>query len=548
MNAKKGLLLLSIALIFLLTINFVSAIPIPIFNTTNLIPVGNVYPTNSTAVWGVVAFNFSTSHGPGTGNVTNATFYINSSTGAITNIGTNTTQNLTNYSVRYDTTAVADGNYTLIINVSNFSGPANPSIINGTYFGVGTFQIDNTPPTLTITAIRNQTNVTGYGDSVGRLINVTITPSVGGASIQNCTFAVNGTQVNGSIVGLTLNGTFSVWNWTVVQLNLSHGFYQGNLTCDEDAKDIILRRGPTATLQSNQFIVDLEAPSLNIVFKDSNGDALTEFFFGDPVAIDCNPGDRGTGIVSSTLNLSVRRPGIGTFQNITGINRNVPQSELGDTTFTETLELGEYLVQCIIEDQFGFMNATYKNVTNKTFNIITKATARSSAAAIPGFEAPVGRTKVQSGVTSEVGALPLEGVSRLLAKGSTLVVTIKNEDHRVTVLDVTKEDLSLRITSAPMEVSVKKGESASVDLDNDGTDDLKVTFHKLFANKWADVTLEAVATPSAPPTSGTQPGPGTQPTKPEEELRPTKAPLVVTLIVIVAILVIGYLLIKGKKK
>ncbi|MEK6861877.1 MAG: hypothetical protein AABY07_07975, partial [Nanoarchaeota archaeon] len=120
MDVKKGLLFLFIALIFLSLTNDVEAIPIAPFNTTNLIPISNIYPTNSTTVWATVIFNFSTAHGPGTTNVTNTTFYINSSTGTITNIGTNTTANLTSYSVKYLTTGVADGNYTLIVNVSNF--------------------------------------------------------------------------------------------------------------------------------------------------------------------------------------------------------------------------------------------------------------------------------------------------------------------------------------------------------------------------------------------------------------------------------------------
>jgi len=332
----------------------------------------------------------------------------------------------------------------------------------------------------------------------------------------------------------------------VVQLNLSHGFYTANLTCDENAQDLNFRRGPTTTLLSNQFIVDLIAPSLNLKLKDGNGEEKSEFFFGDPVDIDCNPGDEGTGIVAMTMNVSVRRPGTGSFSNLS-LGANIPTTSLGEVRFTETAELGEYLVRCIIEDEFGRINATYKNVTNKTLTVITKAPTRSSAAAIPGFEAPVGKVKVQSGITSEVGALPPAGVSRLLAKGATLVVTIKNVPHEFTVLDASSDEATFKISSTPMEVTVKKGESAEVDLDNDGTNDLKITFHKLFAKKWADVTLEAVATPSVPPQPGQQPG-VTPPTGTEEELQPTKAPLVVTLIVIVAILVIGYLLIKGKKK
>ncbi len=531
---NRALLILFTAIIFLSLINNIEAVPIAPFNTTNKIPVSDVFPTNSTTVWATVLFNFTSAHGPGTTNVSNATFYINNTaTGTITNIGTNTTANLTSYSVRYGTSAVADGNYTMIINVSNFTNPSNPypSTINSTYFS-GNFSIDNTGPTLLVVTVPNQTNGT-YGPE-SNVVNVTITPEIED-TIFNCTLIANGTIVNGTFAG---NGTLIGWNWTSNPIiNLTHGFYTANLTCDESAKDLNLRRGPVTTVQSNQFIVDLRTPGLNIIFKDKNGEEGIEFLFGDPVDIDCNPSDDGTGIVAMTINVSVRRPGIGSFENLSIGSTNVPKDKVGDVRFTETFELGEYLARCIIEDAFGAINATYKNVTNKTFSIKKKPPISSSAFGIPGFQEPIANKVIGVGIVNNIGEISETGEARLIAQDGGVIFTIDGAEHRVVVDELTEGAVTLLVDESQSQLN--SGDVKQFDLNNDNLNELEITLNMIYHKK-ADLIFKRIAVQAPPPAQppGEQPPAEQPPAEAEKKGRGIVISGLIILIIVIAVVVV----------
>ena len=339
------------------------------------------------------------------------------------------------------------------------------------------------------------------------------------------TNSTGGAVINNSATNIANGSAFSFYH------SIPDGNHTWNVRCTDSASNV--------NFSSNRTLrVDTTAPTLNLQTKDPNGNVKSKFGFGDTVVIACNRSDGTVGVTQTELFMI--KPGLSSFSAI--INSSAESSGSFDFDFTETQEIGNYITKCEVKDKAGNLNRT----VNTTFEIETKVIKSTSGFSIPGFSAPIGKIKVSSGVTSEIGVLPPAGVSRLLAKGATIVVALKKVDHKVTVLDVTKDKLTLRITSTPIEITINKGESALVDVDNDGINDLKVTFHKLFAKKWADLTLEAVSTRIIPPptdkSKATPP-----PLQPDKRIfRLPGLPLLSTILVLLIIIVIAYFIIQGK--
>ena len=90
---------------------------------------------------------------------------------------------------------------------------------------------------------------------------------------------------------------------------------------------------------------------------------------------------------------------------------------------------------------------------------------------------------------------PAEGVSRLLQKGSAVIVTINNKEHKITVDDVNDQMVKITIESDPMEVTINKGESKLIDVEG-GT--LEITYNGIYPpkGKWADLTIKLSAAPA----------------------------------------------------
>jgi uncharacterized membrane protein YfhO len=176
---------------------------------------------------------------------------------------------------------------------------------------------------------------------------------------------------------------------------------------------------------------------------------------------------------------------------------------------------------------------------------VTKPPTKST---IPkGFENPVGK-KVISG-EADLGRLTVEKAISIQMKATSQVkMDIKGTTYTFTVKSFTENDITLQAGSTT--ISAKKGESTESDLDSDGTNDVKVTYHKQFkkgASATADVTFEAVTTPVAAPPKVDKPATDTT-TEPIATKQNKTGTMLVTIIVVIVIIVVGYFLIKGKKK
>ena len=389
----------------------------------------------------------------------------------------------------------------------------------------GTFTISTTVPRIFL----NSPDDNNVSNSTQNVFNFTPI-SLAYTTLDACNLTLDprnstgGAVINSSATSIANGSAFLFYH------NIYDANHTWNVRCTDSASNVNFSSNRSITVDTTQPILKLET-------KDTDGIVKSKFGFGDSVVISCNRSEFTSGI--SNTQIFIQRPGVSSFSSI--FNSSSSAAGKLDFEFTETRQLGEYITKCEALDVAGNQNRT-----NKTFEIETAIITSTSGFSVPGFSAPVGKIKVSSGVTSEVGGIPPKGISRLLAKGATIVIALKKVDHKVTVLDVTKDKLTLRITSTPIEITINKGESALVDVDNDKINDLKVTFHKLFAKKWADLTLEAVSTqitPSQTDKSKAMP----PPLQPDKRIFGLPGlPLLSTILVLLIIIVIAYFIIQGK--
>ena len=539
-----------IALFFLLFLIDNASAGVDEDNHFSNISIRDFSPENNSIVGGTIRLNFSVSTGTYDAtqtfwNVTNVTFYIVNSSGALIALGSNHTANLTYYELKVSTSSldVIDGpfNFTFEINTSahidNTIQSANFS--NGTS-APGNITLDNTVPTITLNATSVNTGGPNGNTSSTGLVNFNFT--VAEPHLFDCLFTDGGVTKRMNLTdGLANRSRVAANNFT---LNTAAGVHEYTVTCSDKAIDSNFARPNTIVSSTGKIIIDDETPFTDpIEFRDTENEKQTEFEFGDTVLLDCNPKDNITAVQPSLIAITVKNPE-GNERNLTGISKEF--DSLGEVKFTETDVLGDYLIFCHL---FDYLDNS--NKTNSTFSVKSKFRGGNNPFAAPGFQAPVGKVKVSSGVTSNAGILTESGLSRLLEKGSAIIITVNNEEHKVTVLTASDESVSLEFQSEPVEVMVNKGESKGVDLDSDGTNDVEVTFHKMFprGGRFADLTFKSVATPAQEKQEGSTEREGQEGAEGGAAgISGSKAPLVVTVIVIIVIVIIGFTLIRGKKK
>ncbi|MEK6904429.1 MAG: hypothetical protein AABW87_02430, partial [Nanoarchaeota archaeon] len=143
---------------------------------------------------------------------------------------------------------------------------------------------------------------------------------------------------------------------------------------------------------------------------------------------------------------------------------------------------------------------------------------------------------------AKLGDLTLEGFSRLMAKGGKAIFIIAEEEHSLEVKEVSADQVTLTISSTPMDVTVDKGETTSVDVSNDGYNDIEITFHGVDSKKRADITFKGI------------PQPGEEGAQPVEKEEPEQAPAegagsatLIIILVIVVVVIIGYFIVRRKQ-
>jgi len=380
--------------------------------------------------------------------------------------------------------------------------------------------------TLTVNfTISNFVNFTGF--------NVTISDGTTVTVLQDNNTWNNGTD--GTNVQVTLNTT-SLSDASTYILNIST-----NLTSGEDVN---------ANTSFTSLVIDNTAPNSTVAItgtkngqQDQTLTAGGEIDYGTEVTINCGANDTQSGLNTTRSSISILYPGVANYQNVSStLVTSANQTLSADLLRTDTDTLGEMRILCTLIDLAGNSLTRYYNLT--TITVINQGT---SAFAAEGFEAPVGKIKLSSGTVSDAGRLTTDGESRLMKVNSAIKFDMVGEEHKIEVKSASATEVTVIVTSEPQEVTIAAGESESVDVNGDGIADLEMTYHKLFAGSYADLTFALISEAVEVSEEVEEVEEEISETESEEYVE-QKGGLTVTLAVIVIILIIGYALIKGKKK
>ncbi|MDP3917914.1 MAG: hypothetical protein Q8Q30_01935 [Candidatus Woesebacteria bacterium] len=285
-------------------------------------------------------------------------------------------------------------------------------------------------------------------------------------------------------------------------------------------------------------IVDSTAPYeiSTLTFKGTKNGAPniigTEFDYGKPVTIsNCN-GTENVDYFNSNATIDIRLPDVSSFKIIKN-----DTSGIGEVEFTDTSDLGSYLVRCIYRDGSGNFNST-----NKTFTVKAASLQRSSAVAIPGFKVSKGTTIVGSDTQNDAGALGKQESSFLFRQGGAVIFNVKGEKHTFQVIEISGKTVTLKASSvSPFEVTLNEGDTKNLDVTGDGEADVAVTLNQVNVKGQADVTfvlVEGIEADAGPE--------GTQPTATQPTALAAGNGLWIVIAIIVIVLIVGYFLIKRK--
>jgi hypothetical protein len=395
-----------------------------------------------------------------------------------------------------DTRLFPDGVYNVTIFISNGSSNATPGVVIVASTVVANISFENYGPTVIVTGPGNSTGNNGTSlanaDFINRVFDINVS-LIDNVAAQNRSFFCE-LHIRKSLVqlsgtaGLYLNTTTSfTQNKTVIFSNAS------NFTFKVRSTEVLLNNTINAygvscrnseqndtynlTIPQRLVVSDVVLPA-NVtkpIFKDSRGEVQTKFGFGDKIAIsECSGNDNLDEKVQ--FNVTIKLPGIQNF-SLNNVSLN----------FADTKELGIFQINCSASDSSGNINSSLAE-----FEIVPKVRA-DTFNEDKATEKPKGEILVAPGTTSEI-ALKTEGEARLMAEGSSLTFRFKNEQHTLKVIDVTKNDVEVEISSEHIKFRLKKGESKEVDLDNDGSNDVEVTLNMILSKK-ADIIVSVLSQP-----------------------------------------------------
>jgi len=199
-----------------------------------------------------------------------------------------------------------------------------------------------------------------------------------------------------------------------------------------------------------------------------------------------------------------------------------------------------------VDDVGNLEEETYSNST--TFSVEEEA---EEEAAGGGGAAPVG---VQTTWETET-------FSSVMSSGDTASFTIGTERHSARLLSIGTDHVILSISSEPVLVTIRIGETKNVDVDNDGTTDISITLENIVAGKayltFEKIVKKVVAAPAkeAAPSAPLAPPAGEiipeVPIIKEEKQVAAITPLrsgVTSILALIAIAAVAYLVVKSKKR
>ena len=369
-----------------------------------------------------------------------------------------------------------------------------------------------------------------------------VTPDV------NCSIYINGafneTYSNRTTLGnISTNGVVGQVNMTqaskYITINFVDGQYDWYITCKDAVNHL-------TTTNKRVFWVDTINPGTFETIKrnDDNtyltaGEALTppDIPYGTDLTINCSHFDATT-TNQTTRYFSVLEPGNADYRNISthpyneSANLGVGSSTM--ITYTATERLGNYIARCTACDSGNSCNKT-----DFKFNVVETTNGGGSALAASRGR-PSTTSSIGYGNTENVGAITSAGTGRLMAETSTAQFGVKGTTHSLTVTEVGKDYVKVRLQSEPIELEIKVKESKTVDLDGDKAEDIEVTLNGIFGKK-ADITIKELAAEA--PAEELEEGS----TEPALEPERSRSWIWILVVVVIVIALIAYFAVKKKK-
>jgi len=264
-----------------------------------------------------------------------------------------------------------------------------------------------------------------------------------------------------------------------------------------------------------QFGIDDLAPVVGITMP-----SVTTIYSNRDVKIRCGASDSTP---SKEAEITIVQPDGREYSRFVDSNTH-------EATFSskETGPAGVYKVKCKLADIYGHETEITKDGDNDySFRVLYRAGGGGAAA-----EEPVAKVDISTTASPSKEISGIQGESESFTLDGTI-------QHRITFVEIGKDYAKMTIESEPIELTLKVGESKSVDLDSDGTDDVKVTLSSIVDGK-ASVSVTNIEKYEE---------------KLEEERVAREGPaeekgwgLWIALIVILALIVIGYFVLKSKSK
>ncbi|MDP4012297.1 MAG: hypothetical protein Q8R00_01700 [Candidatus Nanoarchaeia archaeon] len=436
----------------------------------------------------------------------------------------------------------ANSSAIMINNGTNFidAAPNGNTTVGANFSRVGaTNQMSNSTITVDTVAPSNITlvfpNRSGDTIAAAQFTNgsVTVVWKVADALMTNslCNVTVNSIVRATNVIGVSNNSANFTTSVTGFNSLLTNTW---QVTCS----DYVGNDNSTGTTSGTVTITDTVAPYevTTLSFKGTRNGAPniigTEFDYGKPVTIsNCN-GTENVDYFNSNATIDIRLPDVSSFKIIKN-----DTSGIGEVEFTDTSDLGSYLVRCIYRDGSGNFNST-----NKTFTIHSTSVSRNPAPLRADYRNPI-----SSGSKRDFGELNAQGIPTRMAVGGIFSFSIDEENHQATLKLIKGDKVTIEFRSDPINVEVSQGQSMSVDIDKDGTNDVEVTFENVATSNRADLTFKRVSTQASTQPETTEP----VAPKPSGILPLTKegvSSLLITLIIIFIVLLIIYSYIKLRQK
>jgi hypothetical protein len=338
--------------------NVANSAPVTV-TVDNTNPTGSITaPAASANVRGNAVAVSSNSADTGGSGVLNALFqYKTHVGGSWTNVAAADTTFA--YSVNWNTTALADGQYDLQVITTDNAGNTSTS-------AAVTVTVDNTNPTGSISAPAAASNVTGSN------VSVTSNSADGGSGVLNDQFQFK-THVGGSWANIGSADTSSPYSatWDTTGLN---GSYDVQVITTDNAGNIFTSAPVNVT-------VDNTAPTGSITAPSPSGVTVG----GSAVTVSSNSADGGSGVASAQFLYSSDG---GTTWTPIATDTTSPYSVTWDSTGAAD---GPYQLEVITTDNVGLANTSAPfsvNVSNSALPT-GEITAPAAAAFVGGASVPV---------------------------------------------------------------------------------------------------------------------------------------------------------------